>query len=70
LGKNEAAMNSSKFFKRLLHDIRGTSAVEYGLILSLIVLAVVAAITGVANETLKMWTDVEAKAAKAHSGGN
>lgn len=63
-------MRSVKFFKRLVHDIRGTSAVEYGLILSLIVLGVVGAITGVANETQKMWSDIQAKSAKAHAGGN
>lgn len=63
-------MRSVKFFKRLFQDSRGTSAVEYGLILSLIVLAVVAAITGVAGETTKMWSDITAKAGKAHAGVN
>jgi pilus assembly protein Flp/PilA len=63
-------MRSVKFFKRLSQDTRGTSAVEYGLILSLVVLAVIAAVTGVANETQKMWSDISSKAAKAHAGGN
>lgn len=63
-------MRRIKFFKRLCQDNRGTSAVEYGLILSLIVLGVVGAVSGVASETQKMWSDIQAKSAKAHAGGN
>lgn len=63
-------MRSVRFFKRLLHDARGASAVEYGLILSLIVIGLIGAISGVANETRTMWANVEAKAAQAHGGGN
>ncbi|WP_242867227.1 Flp family type IVb pilin [uncultured Novosphingobium sp.] len=55
--------------KALLHDSRGTSAVEYGLILGIVVLGIFLAVSGVASETLKMWTYVEAKAASAHQGG-
>lgn len=44
--------------KELLQDRRGATAVEYGLILSLIFLAMVAAIQGVATETTTMWNNV------------
>ncbi len=42
----------------LFKDKRGASAVEYGLIVSLIFLAMVAAIRGVASETTEMWNNV------------
>ncbi|VWX51228.1 conserved hypothetical protein [Novosphingobium sp. 9U] len=58
-------MRKSGFYKRLLRDRRGTSAVEYGIILGIIVFGIMLAISGVASETLKMWTHVNTEAAKA-----
>lgn len=52
---------------RLLRDERGATAVEYGLILSMVVLAMLAALAGVANETKKMWGDVSTKSQAAMS---
>ena len=43
------------FIAKLVQDQRGATAVEYGLICSLIVLACIAAITSVADETTQMW---------------
>lgn len=63
-------MRSSSFIKQLLRHTGGTSAVEYGFIMSLIVIALIGALSGLADETRAIWTDVEAKSAKAHSGGN
>jgi pilus assembly protein Flp/PilA len=63
-------MRSVQFIKKLLRDTRGTSAVEYGLILSLVVIGLVGAIAGVADQTHKMWSFVESEAAKAQGGGN
>jgi Flp pilus assembly pilin Flp len=40
------------------------------MILSLIVLGMLSALSGVADETLKMWTNIATKSAKAHNGGN
>lgn len=37
--------------KRLVHDIRGASAIEYGLIASLIVILLIGGITAVGIET-------------------
>jgi len=53
--------------KRLFRDTRAASAVEYGLIISMIVLAMVGAIQGVAAETISMWTGVQADVAGASS---
>jgi pilus assembly protein Flp/PilA len=61
-------MPNLRLFSRLLHDERGTSAVEYGLILALIVLVVMLSIMGVAGETLRTWNFVERESAKAHAG--
>jgi len=63
-------MRGIRFIRELLRDTRGSSAVEYGFILALVVIAVMGAIAGLADETQKMWTNVATKAAKAHSGGN
>ena len=40
---------------KLGRDERGATAVEYGLIISMIVLAMIGALGGVANSTINMW---------------
>jgi pilus assembly protein Flp/PilA len=45
--------------KSLLRDTRAATAVEYGLIIAMIVLAMVASLQNVANEIILMWEDVE-----------
>jgi pilus assembly protein Flp/PilA len=60
-------MSKKTLLTRLLRDERGATAVEYGLILSMVVLAMLAALTGVANETKKMWGDVSTKSQTAMS---
>jgi pilus assembly protein Flp/PilA len=47
-------------------DERGATAVEYGLILALIFLAVAGAIQGVASVTIGMWGNVSNEVAAAH----
>ena len=44
--------------RNILKDTRGASAVEYGLILSMIVIAMVSALQSVANEVTTMWSFV------------
>ena len=44
--------------QRLLRSTRAATAVEYGLILSLIFLAAVVAVGNVANSTMGMWNEV------------
>jgi len=46
------------FFRQLLASERGATAVEYGLIISLIVLAMVSVLTEVASKTTGMWNNV------------
>jgi pilus assembly protein Flp/PilA len=43
------------FFKRLLRDTRGATAVEYGLIVALIVIAMLGALQGVAAQNSTQW---------------
>ena len=45
--------------RRLWRDKRGATAVEYGLILALIFLAMVAAVQGVADQNVRVWTKVD-----------
>ena len=51
--------------QKLLLDARGTSAVELGLICALIVLAMLTALKGVANETSNTWNTVTQKSQTA-----
>lgn len=51
-------MKLTTFLKHIGTDNSGASAIEYGLIISLIVVAMIAALQGVANETIDMWSDV------------
>ena len=50
-----------RHLEELIKDTKGATAVEYGLIVSLIFLAMVAAIQGVATETTGMWNNVAEK---------
>ncbi|MBH1992360.1 MAG: Flp family type IVb pilin [Sphingomonadaceae bacterium] len=43
---------------------RGATAVEYGLIIAMIVLAMIAALTNVANKTTGMWNNVSDEVTK------
>lgn len=43
---------------RLIGDEKGATAVEYGLIISLIVIAIVGSLTGFADATINMWDNV------------
>jgi pilus assembly protein Flp/PilA len=52
-------MRGSRFFKQLLRDNRGATAIEYGLIASLIVIAIIGAVSAVADEQNGLWAIVE-----------
>lgn len=49
------------FLKKLVGDQSGATAIEYGLIIALIVIAMIAALQGVATTTADMWTRVESE---------
>ena len=45
-------------FSKLIADNSGATAVEYGLILAMIFLAMVGAVQGVGNETIGLWNTI------------
>lgn len=51
-------MSLITFLKHIGTDDTGATAVEYGLIVSLIVLAMVGALQGFADSTISMWSTV------------
>ena len=52
-------MKLTTFLKHIGNDNSGATAVEYGLIVSLIVIAMIGALNGVATSTTDMWNKVE-----------
>jgi pilus assembly protein Flp/PilA len=48
----------------LLRCQRGATAVEYGLIIAMVVLAMIAALNNVANKTTRMWNNVAEEVTK------
>ena len=58
-------MHGSLFIRKLLRDTRGATAIEYGLIVALIVIAMMAALQGVANENTGLWAIVKQKVTTA-----
>jgi pilus assembly protein Flp/PilA len=53
------------FFKSLGDDKSGATAVEYGLIVSLIVIAMITSLNTVADETIAMWENIEEEGTEA-----
>jgi pilus assembly protein Flp/PilA len=53
-------------FSRLVQDQKGATAVEYGLIIALIVLAMMAGLGQFASTTIGMWNNVSAAVATSH----
>jgi len=56
------------FVKALLLDVRGTSAIEMGLICSLIILAMMTALQNFGSESQLTWNTVSSKTHEAISG--
>jgi pilus assembly protein Flp/PilA len=54
-------MPSIRILRKLLRDSRGATAVEYGLIVALIVIAMVGALESVANANTGLWATVTNK---------
>jgi pilus assembly protein Flp/PilA len=50
---------------RALRDPRGGTAIEYGLIIALVVIAMIAGLTALADTTTGMWRNVDTKVATA-----
>lgn len=56
-----------RLIDKLSQDERGATAIEYGLIISLIVIAMIAALGNVANSTIGMWNNVSNEVTEAHT---
>ncbi|KQM51102.1 Flp family type IVb pilin [Sphingomonas sp. Leaf208] len=50
---------------RVLRERRGATAIEYGLIIALVVIAMIAGLTALADTTTGMWGNVNSKVANA-----
>lgn len=58
-----------KLFQRLAADRKGGTAIEYGLIASVIVVAMIATFIQLANTTTGIWGNVNTKIENTRSGG-
>ena len=54
-------------FAKLIRDQKGATAVEYGLIVALIVLAMMAGLSQFAGTTIRMWNDIAANVSGSSS---
>jgi len=52
-------------FKRLFSDVSGATALEYGLILGLMFIAMASALNGFADANMNIWTNVSSSMSKA-----
>ncbi|MFA9200537.1 MAG: Flp family type IVb pilin [Cypionkella sp.] len=50
-----------KLLKAIASDISGATAVEYGLILAMVFLAMLAAVQGFGNTSIAMWNGIAEK---------
>ena len=58
-------MTKAHFLKRLLLDEQGASAVEYGLIVSMIVLAMLAGLGNFSTNVMRQWNLISQKSSEA-----
>ncbi|MDC0887025.1 Flp family type IVb pilin [Altererythrobacter sp.] len=56
------------FLKSLLTDEAGATAVEYGIILAMVFLGMIAAVQGVGNETIGVWERISSESQAAVDG--
>jgi len=61
-------MTLTKFLKHIGNDNSGATAVEYGLIAALIVIAMIGALQGVAEANTDTWSRVETVSVDAMDG--
>jgi len=57
----------STFLRKLVDDQSGATAIEYGLILALIAIAMIGALNDVAGSTIDMWDKVASDSGQAMS---
>ncbi|APE28930.1 hypothetical protein BMF35_a2101 [Aurantiacibacter gangjinensis] len=56
-----------EFYKKLLDDTSGATAIEYGLILAMICIAMIVAMQGFANAAIGLWDYVDSNVDTATS---
>ena len=61
-------MQVTKILNSIFRDERGATAIEYGLIAGLIVIAIVASMSRFANASNAMWTKVQTEVENASNG--
>ena len=64
-GQSKVANYVLKRLGKLKDDQTGATAVEYGLIIALVVLAAMGAIVGLASSTIEMWNNVATEVEQA-----
>ena len=62
------SMIIANFLKQLGKDNSGATAIEYGLIVSLIVIAIIGSLNSFAAESIQMWTNVSNEYQQATQG--
>jgi len=62
---HSAATTVIRTIMRALRQTRAATAIEYGLILALVVIAMIVGLTALAGSTTKMWNMVDTKVAAA-----
>jgi pilus assembly protein Flp/PilA len=55
-----------RLLRRVIGDRKAATAIEYGLIAALIVIAMISALSTVANVTIGMWGNVNNQVSSAH----
>jgi pilus assembly protein Flp/PilA len=60
------SMPPRSFLSKLTRDQQGATTVEYGLILVMLVITIISAVSGVADENTGLWAIVRSKSAEAH----
>lgn len=61
-------MASQRILARLARDVRGGTAIEYGLITAIVVIGAISAMSGVADENTGLWATVSSKTEEAMAG--
>ena len=56
-----------KYIGRFVHDARGATAIEYGLVVALVVIAILTGVATLGGSTGGMWHDFTAKIVAAES---
>jgi len=59
----------STLMKDLVEDQSGATAIEYGLIVALIAIAIIGSVTAMAGETNEMWSNTERDVTAAIGNG-